>query len=348
MPQKKRTNHKDKRSKRRYSFVPFLLLLVLVVFGAGIYLFFDKTGLHDSALQFVSQFQDKLKSFSKQTEVSEATLNIEDKNTVEESAGNSTSPKQTDTQAVTPDNETQVATSPPLLREVQNDLDVMFDNKGMSAKTQVTASAVDQCSKSAQVVNEFYEHLDNQPYLKTFHLSTSSSTHFANLIQELLDHPPVVSRETDDLFTILQNTAHFFRIIGKDNILLLKGILDREKDYFENVLNHYYIIITLHECPQKSFGITITKDALYDYAGFFLNTMGGRLYLFRRDSVSRMTVNYYAILIINQANIEENNRHGILLLPAIDNLITEIEASSQLRLKEIYLDTLYDLKEKYQ
>ncbi len=38
------------------------------------------------------------------------------------------------------------------------------------------------------------------------------------LLQKLLDNPPVVIGETDDLFTLFQNTAHFFRILGKENI----------------------------------------------------------------------------------------------------------------------------------
>ena len=87
---------------------------------------------------------------------------------------------------------------------------------------------------------------------------------------------------------------------------------------------------------------------LYDYSGFFLNTMGGRLYLFRRDSSSRMTVSFYAIQIVDQAIRDGNNRHGIDLLPAIDFLIDEMESTGKrLLLKEDYLDTLYNLKEMY-
>ena len=96
------------------------------------------------------------------------------------------------------------------------------------------------------------------------------------------------------------------------------------------------------------FSLTIPNDNLYDYAGFFLNTIGGRLYLFRRDSVSRMTVSYYAVLIIDKANRQGNSRLGIDLKPSIDSLIEEIEnTGNNLKFKEEYLDTLYDLKEIY-
>jgi hypothetical protein len=197
-------------------------------------------------------------------------------------------------------------------------------------------------------LNAFYAHLDQQPYMQDFHLKEPSKKHFSKLLQSLIDNPPAVTRETDDYFTLLKNTAHFFRVLGKENIVILKGILDREKDSFENILKTFYNLTDHPEYLKKEYSLTIPNDNLYDYAGFFLNTIGGRLYLFRRDSVSRMTISYYAILIIDKANRQGNSRLGIDLKPAINSLIEEIEnTGNNLKLKEEYLDTLYDLKEIY-
>lgn len=205
------------------------------------------------------------------------------------------------------------------------------------------------CAQSAQTIKRFYAHLDSQEYIQQFQLTPDSETHFSRLIQRLLENPPVVSGETNDLFTILQNTAHFFRIIGKENIIIIKAILDREKNQFENVLAEFYTLLNIPLCPQKSFNLNISESSLYDYAGFFLNTMGGRLYLFRRDSMSRMVVSYYAILLIDQANRNSSNKHGIELKTAIDQLIAEMETTANtLLLKDTYLDKLYSLKEQYQ
>lgn len=197
-------------------------------------------------------------------------------------------------------------------------------------------------------LNSFYSHLDSQQYMSNFNLTESSKEHFSTLIQKLIDNPPIVTRETDDLFTLLKNTAHFFRIIGKDNILILKGILDREKTSFESILQSFYQLTYKPEYLQEAYSISLDTDALYDYAGFFLHTMGGRLYLFRRDSNSRMAVSFYAILIIDRANNSGDSRHGIDIRPAVDSLIEEIEnGGKNLQLRDSYLDTLYDLKEKY-
>lgn len=223
---------------------------------------------------------------------------------------------------------------------------------------QFSSEAGDDSTSSPQVydpanpfideIDGFYTHLDQQEYMKQFGLSMPSKVHFSELLQKLMDNPPTVSRETDDLFTLLKNTAHFFRVLGKDNIIILKGILDREKPYVESILKAFYFLIDHPQRLKEEYQLSMPFTSLYDYAGFFLNTMGGRLYLFRRDSTSRMAVSYYAILIIDKANNEGNSGHGIDLVPSIDFLIEEMETGGKkLTMREEYLDTLYDLKEKY-
>jgi hypothetical protein len=129
----------------------------------------------------------------------------------------------------------------------------------------------------------------------------------------------------------------------------MKAILTNEKGSIEQILSDYYLLVTTPECSMTAYANGIDHAALYEYACFFLNTMGGRLYLFRRDSLSRMVVTYYAILLVEEANIQNNNRHGIALRPVVNMLIAEMESGgSTLKHSDSYLDKLYDLKEKYQ
>lgn len=212
-----------------------------------------------------------------------------------------------------------------------------------------TVDIKDVCSPYLDNVEDFFATLDSRAYIHDFQLDESSSLYFPALIQKLADNPPVVTGETNDLYTVLKNTAHFFRIIGKKNILVLKGILDREKETFEQTLADFYNLTNNPQCLKERFNLDLNEEALYLYSGFFLNTMGGRLYLFRRDSKSRMVVNFYAILIIDQENRRGKNKYGIPLTEAIDKLIEEIESTRiELKLRDYYLDTLYDMKEKYQ
>ena len=205
-----------------------------------------------------------------------------------------------------------------------------------------------QCGELAPRLADFFHHLDQEPYIREFRLGRPSEQYFNALTAKLLAHPPTVTRESDDLYTILTNMAHFFRVIGKQNILLMKGILDRERDKIEDVAADLYKWAITNQCSGDGFSMQAPLDKVYEYAGFFLNTMGGRSYLFRRDSRSRLLVNYYAILIIDQANINNLNLYGLDIKPLIPKLIREIEATNQLIYKEDYIDHLLDLQEKYQ
>ncbi len=207
----------------------------------------------------------------------------------------------------------------------------------------------DDLPQAVDKIKAFYQYLDQQQYIQARHLDAPSHIYMTRLIQLLLDAPPVVTRETDELSTILKNSTHLFRILGKDNILLSKEILNREKEKTEELMANYFLLTEHPEAFDKDLSLKIPEGALYQYACFFLNTMGGKLYLSRRDSLTRMVVSYYAILIVHQANAQGKNAHGLQLQPALDLLTTEIEeGGNHLHYKEAYLDTLYDLKEKYQ
>lgn len=206
----------------------------------------------------------------------------------------------------------------------------------------------DPAIATAELVS-FYAHLDQQPYLEELRGNSPSKVYFSQLIQKMLETPPVVSGETSDLFTVLKNTAHFFRIMGRDNIGAIKNIITEERASYEDILGDFFVLSQHPDQLQNSFAISLPADALYDYAGYFLSTMGGRLYLFRRDSALRLLVSYYSILIVDKAIQNNSNRHGIDLRPFLDSLLLEMETSgAQLRFKDSYLDRLYDLKERYQ
>ncbi len=216
------------------------------------------------------------------------------------------------------------------------------------AQPQAPLPGPQSAAAAADQLERFFVHLDQQAYMADFHLADKSRAHFIKILQKLLEQPPAITRETDDYFTLLKNTAHFFRIIGKENTLALKGILDRERDSLEPILHAFYILTENPQTLKERFALDVAREPLYDYACFFLNTIGGRLYLFRRDAASRMVVSYYAIVTIDTANNRGYNRLGIDLRPFVDALIEEMEsAGGRLRYKEAYLDTLYDLKERY-
>lgn len=196
-------------------------------------------------------------------------------------------------------------------------------------------------------IHGFLTHLDGQEYMAPSLQGGGSGPYFEQLFAKILDNPPVVARETDDLYTVLKNTAHFFRVIGKDNVVLLKTILDREQGAVEEIAAALYRRTELGDSEGTALHLDLPLEQLYEYAGFFLHTIGGRAYLFRRNSRSRLLVNYYSLLVLDRANVQGLNHHGLDPGPFIPLLRDEIRATNQLEHKQVYLDRLAELEEKY-
>lgn len=205
------------------------------------------------------------------------------------------------------------------------------------------------CQQTADKLLLFFEHLDRQPYIQEHAVKGSTLDHFRGIINKLLANPPVVVRETDDLFAILNNMAHFFRVLGPKDILLIKDVLIHERGLIEPTMALFYKWSEIApDCPDTDLEISLPLPGLYEYAGYFINTLGGQSYLFRRELFLRILIRYYSILIIDRANRIDANRYGIDIRYTLDSLISEIQGNGNLENKQAYLDNLVRLQEYYQ
>lgn len=207
----------------------------------------------------------------------------------------------------------------------------------------------DECQRLAADINAFFARLDQQEYIVPRKLPAGTHAYFAGLVDRLLTNPPIVVGETDSLFTILSNTAHFYRILKKDDVLLVKDILLNESENIEEHLRLFYRwSLKAPDCPAADVKIRLPLPGLYEYAGFFLNTLGGRSYLFRRESRLRLLIKYYSILVMDRANNQSLNKYGIDIRPSLDSLIEEMRSSQRLTSREEYLANLIELQDQYQ
>jgi hypothetical protein len=218
-------------------------------------------------------------------------------------------------------------------------------------ETAVTAEVVvkqDPCLQAAARLDQFFSRLDSRSYMTSQQLEGGSKQHIAGLLTRLYANPPVVTRETDNLPSLLRNTAHFYRVLGKKNIFLIKEILAEESENIEATLADFHRwSLTSPDCQVKEQPISLPLADLYEYSGFFLNTLGGQSYLLRRAPRLRTLTTYYSLLVLDQANEQGLNRHGIDIRPALNSLIDELEAFHHLDGREEYLDVLQSLKIKY-
>ena len=203
------------------------------------------------------------------------------------------------------------------------------------------------CEEIERQARFFFSYLDDQPYMRQQGQQRSSFDQFQQMVRDLANAPPILAGEMEDLASLIQNVAHLYRILGKQRLLLLQTALTREADIIEPVMSVIFRWLTHCGRQQDAFQNLEPVEALYNYAGFFLNTLGGRSYLLRRDSRLRVMTTYYAVVVLDLANDAKRNKYGIDIRPYIDLALYDITASPQLIFRTNYLSRLTALKAKY-
>ena len=147
---------------------------------------------------------------------------------------------------------------------------------------------------------------------------------------------------------IIKNVYHFYRVLDRKDLQLIRHIVTKENETIEFNLEMFYRWVCLgNRCPDPE-GMRPSKDMLYKYAGFFINTTGGRACLFRRSSDIRLLVSYYCLLIINEADKKGWNSSGIDILPYIEPIREEILLHPHFHFQSEYINKLDSLKRYYQ
>jgi len=208
--------------------------------------------------------------------------------------------------------------------------------------------AEDVCKQNREKLQGLFAYLDRQDYVVSHQLKGGSFEHFKNLLTRLLETPPSVLLETDSIFRVLRNRAHFYRVLGKKDTLLLREILRKEGDIMESIFAILYQAYTLQEkCKVDGPTLHVPLQKVYPYSVLFLNTLGGASYLMRRDSRVRMLTRYYCILILDQANRCTLNKLGLDIRPPLDILLGDLKGTANLARKNEYIDTLEHIRTGY-
>ena len=203
------------------------------------------------------------------------------------------------------------------------------------------------CAKVDAQMSSFFNYLDSRPYLSAREINGGSAGFFRECAALLMTNPPINIGEMQELFRLVKNVTHFYRVLGKERLLLAKEILAGEERVIEPAMAVFYAAIAECDKPLTGTERPLSFDRLYDYAGYFLNTLGGRSYLLRRESKMRMLVSYYSILIVDRANDEKSNRYGIDVRPYIDYLFYDISNQKGLTYRGRYLTRLTAMRNKY-
>ncbi|UCE51162.1 MAG: hypothetical protein JSV31_18080 [Desulfobacterales bacterium] len=196
-------------------------------------------------------------------------------------------------------------------------------------------------------INSFFSYLDQKQYVKSSKIFDGAKQQFKQIFEILIANSPIVTRETDSINDVLKNVFYFYRVLGKERITLIKDILEKESDTIEALMHTFYLWFSAKNENSKPVSPRPSLEQLYVYACFFLETLGGRNYLFRRDSKVRILTSYYCVLIIDQANIDGVNSNGIDIRPHIKLVLEEITQQIGLNYKNQYIMELEKLTKKY-
>lgn len=198
-----------------------------------------------------------------------------------------------------------------------------------------------------QLIMSYFAYLDEMGYVNKNKLSGSAYDQYMIMENDLSAVVPISSGETENLYNLLQNTTYFYRILGKQRLQLVKDIISDDSDMVEFAMKTFYMWYTYENDNGKRMKGQPSLKVLYDYSGFFLNSMGGKSYLLRRDSKIRILINFYSILIVDIANDKNLNSNGIDIRPYIKTTYDDIAENMGLSYKMEYINVLERLKTKY-
>jgi hypothetical protein len=238
--------------------------------------------------------------------------------------------------------------------ELETELKAVQDEKAPEGKaaevfgSAATAPASPEKASNAESTDRqilaFFSYLDGRDYVKAYALEGGTYAQYTAAVAELSISLPKVAGETDSLYTTLKNVSHFFRVLGKKRTELVAEILKREQEILEPAMRVFYQWFT---GPAGTLKGKPSLPVMYEYSSFFLNTLGGRSYLMRRDSKVRLLTTYYCILVLDRANDNGMNPNGVDIRPLIASTTNDIHNQKGLIYQKSYLAELARLADKY-
>ena len=209
-------------------------------------------------------------------------------------------------------------------------------------------SEEEYCIQIQNDVAGFFRYLDQKEYIKRFHLRKGTYSYFRKMLNRLVLRPPVPAGEGNDHEIMVRNLYLFFRILKPKDLNFARSVLNNEQDTMETTMELFYNWFMLPEsCPDTG-KLRPSSNITYKYAGYLLNTTGGRAYLFRRKTSFRLLATYYSLLIVHEADKTGKNRYGIDIFPLITPLINEFSHYPDFHFQNEYISRLINLKDYYE
>ena len=203
------------------------------------------------------------------------------------------------------------------------------------------------CEAIESEVQELFSDLDRKAYIADLNLESGTYDRFRDVAAALAGRPPVPAGEGLNPMVLLENVYHLYRSLNITDIRLIERVLRNERDDMEIYMQILYRWLDSDDRCDGDTDVRPSENTVYLYAGYFLNTTGGRAVMFRRDPIFRILISYYCLVAIHEADRDRRNIYGIDILPFIEPLREEIEYHPGLLFRDQYLSRLADMIRYY-
>ena len=190
------------------------------------------------------------------------------------------------------------------------------------------------CRDSEKRLLSFFNYLN-----KKYPSEIPPLTRFRGALSHLAASPPEIMERELDTLALFRNIAHLYRALSGKEVRVFRHWVEMEPDAIEAFLPDLYKVMMDGTCSQV-IPVDCTQETAIHYATFFLNTLGGRSYLLRRNARYRILATYYSVLVLHQADLSGTNLYGVNILPHLERLQSEIALYKGLAKKTLYLTTL--------
>jgi hypothetical protein len=231
--------------------------------------------------------------------------------------------------------------------DLQAPQEKLEDVLGEQAPESQTMRVEDECERLGRELKEFFAYLDTKDYVRELGIGEDSYSRFKKILHVLSLQPPLPAGEGINYDKIIENIYHFYRVLSLKDLRLIRLVAKHEAQSMEiNLALFYRWLMSGDQCSGEQ-GRPPSWDTIYRYAGFLVNSIGGRAYLFRRDTRLRLLFTYYCLLIIHEADKRKMNSFGIDIKPFLEPLAEEIENYQLLYFRREYAGTLIEIKNYY-
>ncbi len=194
-------------------------------------------------------------------------------------------------------------------------------------------------------LKNYFNYLEERGYSAGQDMSVQNR--FKAILKRISKNPPISIGERNNPDLMIRNISYFFKVLSKEDMLLIRQILLNEQDTLEMDLNLFYSWLQQPTESNEMGDLRPSTHLQYQVSAFLTNTIGGRGYLYRRTPGTRMIVMYYCVQVLYEADVSNNNSFGIDVFQMVRDLKSELVHYSYLQYHENYLKKLEDMEAYY-